>query len=95
MEEVSYRPRKFEIFLNSLPSRMFFWFMTGIRLFIDDNCNFSRIRIDDTGSLVIQRARKEDHGRYQCSAKNLAATRDTRPIRLKIHGKFYALDEGT
>ena len=48
----------------------------------------SRVRIDDVGSLVIQYARKEDHGRYQCSAKNLAATRDSRPIRLKVHGKF-------
>ncbi len=46
-----------------------------------------RIRIDESGSLVIQRVRKEDHGRYQCSAKNLAATRDSRPVRLKIHGK--------
>ena len=45
-----------------------------------------RIRIDEIGSLVVQRVRKEDQGRYQCSAKNLAATRDSRPVRLKIHG---------
>ena len=47
-----------------------------------------RVKIDDVGSLVIQYVRKEDHGRYQCSAKNLAATRDSRPIRLKVHGEF-------
>ena len=47
-----------------------------------------RVRIDDAGSLVIQYVRKEDHGRYQCSAKNLAATRDSRPIRLKVHGEL-------
>ena len=47
-----------------------------------------RVKIDDAGSLVIRYARKEDHGRYQCSAKNLAATRDSRPIRLKVHGKY-------
>lgn len=46
------------------------------------------MKIDDAGSLVIQYVRKEDHGRYQCSAKNLAATRDSRPIRLKVHGEF-------
>ena len=48
-----------------------------------------RIKIDDVGSLVIQYVRKEDHGRYQCSAKNLAATRDSRPIRLKVHGELH------
>ena len=47
-----------------------------------------RVKIDDVGSLVIQYVRKEDHGRYQCSAKNLAATRDSRPIRLKVHGEL-------
>ena len=47
-----------------------------------------RIRIDEIGSLVVQRVRKEDQGRYQCSAKNLAATRDSRPVRLKIHGNL-------
>jgi len=46
-----------------------------------------RLRIDEDASLIIQRARKEDHGRYQCSAKNLVATRDSRPVRLKVFGK--------
>ena len=45
-----------------------------------------RVFIDPRGSLVISVAVKGDQGRYQCSAKNLAATRDTRPVRLRIHG---------
>lgn len=36
---------------------------------------------------MISSALKDDQGRYQCSAKNLAASRDTRPVRLKIHGE--------
>ena len=46
-----------------------------------------RVRIDDQGNLVIESATKLDQGRYQCSAKNLAATRDSRPVRLRVHGK--------
>ena len=48
---------------------------------------YCRVRIDDQGNLVIESATKLDQGRYQCSAKNLAATRDSRPVRLRVHGK--------
>ena len=47
-----------------------------------------RVNIDDSGNLVIESASKLDQGRYQCSAKNLAITRDSRPVRLRVHGKF-------
>ena len=47
-----------------------------------------RVIIDKDGNLVISSAIKDDQGRYQCSAKNLAASRDTRPVRLKIHGEL-------
>ena len=46
-----------------------------------------RVSIDDSGNLVIESASKLDQGRYQCSAKNLAITKDSRPVRLRVHGK--------
>ena len=60
----------------------------AINNFLNSSFFIFRVKIDDAGSLVIQYVRKEDHGRYQCSAKNLAATRDSRPIRLKVHGEL-------
>ena len=54
----------------------------------------SRVFIDPRGSLVISVAVKGDQGRYQCSAKNLAATRDTRPVRLRIQGKKMSFSVG-
>ena len=50
-----------------------------------------RIRTDDSGNLIVTRARKGDAGRYQCAARNIAATRETRPVRLRVLGKFYTM----
>ena len=58
-------------------------------LFIFSLSILYRVRIDDSGNLVIESASKLDQGRYQCSAKNLAVTRDSRPVRLRVHGKFF------
>ena len=53
------------------------------------HCCFDyRVRIDEQGNLVIESASKLDQGRYQCSASNLAATRDSRPVRLRVHGEY-------
>ena len=49
---------------------------------------FSRVRILESGSLFISSARKEDQGRYQCQASNLAATRETRPVRIRVLGEY-------
>ena len=46
------------------------------------------MRIEDDGSLVIARTIKDDVGRYQCSASNVAAVKESRPIRLRMHGKL-------
>ena len=51
-------------------------------------CFDFRVRIDEQGNLVIESASKLDQGRYQCSASNLAATRDSRPVRLRVHGEY-------
>ena len=47
-----------------------------------------RIQLDSSGSITISPVRKEDAGRYQCVARNLAATRETRPVRLRVLGTF-------
>nr|XP_040567965.1 protein sax-3-like [Lepeophtheirus salmonis] len=68
------------------PSPVIRWKKDGS--FIDLTSS-NRIRIDDSGSLVVQNVRKRDNGRYQCSAKNVAGTRDSRPVRLKVHEPPY------
>ncbi|XP_040567961.1 immunoglobulin superfamily DCC subclass member 4-like [Lepeophtheirus salmonis] len=68
------------------PSPVIRWKKDGS--FIDLTSS-NRIRIDDSGSLVVQNVRKRDNGRYQCSAKNIAGTRDSRPVRLKVHEPPY------
>jgi len=52
-----------------------------------DLTSAKRIKIDESGNLVIIRAEKKDQGRYQCSAENAAASKITKPIRLKVHGE--------
>ena len=44
----------------------------------------------DDGSLLVPSATKEDQGRYQCQAANLAATRETRPVRLRVLGEIHS-----
>ena len=43
--------------------------------------------IESGGTLRISPVRKEDQGRYQCRATNLAAVRETRTARLRVLGK--------
>lgn len=52
-----------------------------------DLTSATRIKIDEEGNLVIARAQKKDQGRYQCTAENMAGSRTSRPMRLKVHGK--------
>ena len=53
-----------------------------------DLTSAKRIKIDESGNLVIYKAQKKDQGRYQCTAENVASTRTSKPMRLKVHGKF-------
>ncbi len=46
-----------------------------------------RVVVESEGSLAIRGVRKEDGGRYQCIAENLAGARETPSVRLGVHGK--------
>ena len=50
-----------------------------------DLTSSSRVRIDNGGNLVIYAAEKSDAGRYQCSAENVASSRLSRPVRLRVN----------
>ena len=54
-----------------------------------DLTSAKRIKIDESGNLVIYKAQKKDQGRYQCTAENIASTRTSKPMRLKVHGKLF------
>ena len=53
-----------------------------------DLTSSKRIKIDERGNLVIYKAQKKDQGRYQCTAENVASTKTSKPMRLKVHGKY-------
>lgn len=46
----------------------------------------SRIRMDENGNLVFAKLMSSDEGRYQCSAQNVVATRETAAVLLSVHG---------
>ena len=46
-----------------------------------------RVVVDGEGGLSLRGVRKEEGGRYQCIAENLAGGRETPPVRLGVHGK--------
>ena len=56
--------------------------------FVDFASSNQRISISYNGHLRISSLRKSDEGKYQCAASNMAAVRDSRPVRLHILRKF-------
>lgn len=52
-----------------------------------DLTSAKRIKIDESGNLVIFKADLGDGGRYECSSSNVAATRVSSPVRLTIIGE--------
>lgn len=46
----------------------------------------SRFTVQDTGSLMIQNARKEDTGIYVCVSQNIAGERESDPATLLVLG---------
>ena len=54
-----------------------------------DLTSSKRVKIDGSGNLVVQKAENGDQGRYQCSAENVAATRVSNPVRVRVQGKFF------
>ena len=53
-----------------------------------DLTSAKRIKIDESGNLVIYKAQKKDQGRYQCTAENVASSKTSKPMRLKVHGMY-------
>ena len=47
-----------------------------------------RIRIDGTGNLIFTKLIASDEGRYQCTAQNAVATRETAAVLLSVHGTY-------
>ena len=60
------------------------WFKNGAIL---DPSSSKRIRVTDTGDLVIRDAENSDTADYFCRAQNMVASRDTDVVRLSVHGK--------
>ena len=57
--------------------------------FVDFASSNQRISITYNGHLRISSLRKSDEGKYQCAASNMAAVRDSRPVRLHILRKLF------
>jgi len=47
-----------------------------------------RVRIDGTGNLIFTKLIASDEGRYQCTAQNAVATRETAAVLLSVHGTY-------
>lgn len=66
------------------PEPLVWWKKNNQRLEIEHS---KRIRIVDGGNLAIQDARPSDEGEYQCVAKNVVGTRETKVVQLKVNGE--------
>lgn len=42
----------------------------------------------ENGNLIFAKLMSSDEGRYQCSAQNVVATRETAAVLLSVHGRF-------
>lgn len=42
--------------------------------------------MDENGNLIFAKLMSSDEGRYQCSAQNVVATRETAAVLLSVHG---------
>ena len=66
------------------PNPVVKWRKNGSNL---DLTSQKRVKIDQSGNLVIYGAQKDDQGKYQCSAENVASLRVSKPVRLRVIGR--------
>ena len=49
---------------------------------------FNRLRVEESGNLVITKLAASDEGRYVCVAQNIVGVRETSPVQLTVRSKF-------
>jgi len=65
------------------PSPTVTWTKNGVPLPTDGD----RVFVDETGSLHVMDARRDDNGQYRCVAENVAGSRLSAPARLTVRGE--------
>ena len=50
--------------------------------------HFNRLRVEESGNLVITKLAASDEGRYVCVAQNIVGVRETSPVQLTVRSKF-------
>ena len=58
----------------------------SLELDLDLGVDSGRIRVQDSGNLIITKLSSADHGRYVCMAQNIVATRETPAVLLTVNG---------
>lgn len=48
--------------------------------------------MDESGNLIFAKLMSSDEGRYQCSAQNVVATRETAAVLLSVHGTLLEIN---
>lgn len=66
------------------PEPLIWWKKNGQKLETEHS---KRIRFVDGSNLAIQDVRQSDEGEYQCVAKNVVGSRESRVAFLQVHGK--------